>query len=127
MNNIMVCVTKQKTCERLINYGKAHRASEEDQLFVIHVAEDTGHFLGNSQEGDALEFLYEKAREAGATLTVEKSGDVIGTLVEIVDRHGITEVIAGQSGDPDDADSFIHRFEKRLSGKARLTVVPAAS
>ena len=127
MNNIMVCVTKQKTCELLINYGKKLKSSDEDQLFVIHVAEDKYHFLGSEKEGEALEFLYEKAKEAGASLTVEKSEDVIGTLIDIVDRHQITEVIAGQSGDPEGEDGFLRRFQRSLSGKARLIVVPAVS
>ena len=127
MNNIMVCVTKQKTCERLIRYGQKLKTSEEDQLFVIHVAKDKDHFLGSEQEGEVLEFLYEKAKEVGASLTVEKSEDVMKTLMDIVERHEITEVIAGQSGELEGSDSFLARFGRGLSGRAKLIIVPAAS
>lgn len=127
MNNIMVCVTKQKTCQRLIDYGKALKKSDDDQLFVIHVAKSDDSFLDNSQEGEALEFLYEKAREAGASLTVEKSDDVMKALIDIVDKNGITEIITGQSGEKEEANSFLDRFRKGIEGKAKLIVVPALS
>ncbi len=51
MNNIMVCVTKQKTCQRLIDYGKKLKKSDDDQLFVIHIAKSDDSFLDNSEEG----------------------------------------------------------------------------
>lgn len=127
MSNIMVCVTKQKTCQRLIDYGKKLRTSDEDQLFVIHVAKSDDSFLDNSEEGAALEFLYEKARDAGASLTVEKSDDVMKTLIDIVDKNEITEIITGQSGEKEEKDSFLDRLSKGLDGKAKLIVVPALS
>ena len=71
--------------------------------------------------------LYEKARDAGASLTVEKSDDVMKTLIDIVDRNGITEVITGQSGEKEGRDSFLDRFNEYLAGKAELIVVPAHS
>ena len=123
----MVCVTKQKTCQRLIDYGKKLKKSDDDQLFVIHIAKSDDSFLDNSEKGEALEFLYEKARDAGASLTVEKSDDVMKTLIDIVDRNGITEVITGQSGEKEGRDSFLDRFNEYLAGKAELIVVPAHS
>ena len=123
----MVCVTKQKTCQRLIDYGKKLKESDDDQLFVIHIAKSDDSFLDNSEEGEALEFLYEKARDAGASLTVEKSDDVMKTLIDIVDKNGITEVVTGQSGEKEYKDSFLDRFGEYLAGKAKLIVVPALS
>ncbi len=85
-------------------------------------------FLDNSEEGEALEFLYEKARDAGASLTVEKSDDVMKTLIDIVDRNGITEVITGQSGEKKKAGILsLTVFNEYLAGKAELIVVPAHS
>ena len=75
MNNIMVCVTKQKTCQRLIDYGKKLKKSDDDQLFVIHIAKSDDSFLDKSGEGEALEFLDEQARDAGASVTVDEDFD----------------------------------------------------
>ncbi len=127
MNNIMVCVTRQKTCQRLIDYGRALMESEEDRLFVIHVARENENFLGNREEGEALEFLYEKAKKAGASLTVERSSDVLKTLADIAEKNDVNRVVAGQSGENGQGAGFLDKLERRLSGKADLVVLPAVS
>ncbi|NLM08135.1 MAG: universal stress protein UspA, partial [Clostridiales Family XIII bacterium] len=45
MKNIMVCVTQQKTCERLIQYGHDLLDDADDELFIIHVAHYQFKFL----------------------------------------------------------------------------------
>ena len=128
MENVMVCVTKQKTCERLISFGQRQLNGEEDQLFIIHVAESNLDFLGNSKENEALEYLYEKAREVGANLTVEKSCGVLDTLVGIVIKNKIDKIIVGQSGQSeefDGMDNFNIQFKEKLNGRAELIIVPA--
>ncbi len=127
MKHIMVCVTGQKTCQRLIDYGSKMKENTDDKLFVIHVAPENYRFLGHDQEGEALEFLYQKARDAGAELTVERSGDVMATLVRLVDKHEIDQVIVGESGEIDGNLSFLGRLQKNLGGRAYLTVVPKES
>lgn len=122
----MVCVTKQKTCQRLIDYGKNLMESGEDSLFVIHVAGEQDRILGISEEGEALEFLYEKAKEAGAVLTVEKSDNVLKTLIKIVKKNRITDVVVGETGEKMALNGFLENFRKKLKGRAELTVVPPA-
>ena len=121
----MVCVTKQKTCERLISFGQKQLNGEEDQLFIIHVAESNLDFLGNAKENEALEYLYEKAMEVGANLTVEKSCGVLDTLVEIAIKNKIDKIIVGQSGEFDCMDNFNIQFKEKLNGRAELIIVPA--
>lgn len=127
MNHLMVCVTRQKTCQRLIDYGTSLKTSEEDQLYVIHVARENEHFLGNTKEGEALEFLYEKAKEAGAVLTVVKSADVIDTLSELAQKNQMDFVVAGESGEKEAAQGFLAKLKKHLPGRAELVIVPAVS
>ena len=127
MNNIMVCVTKQKTCQRLINFGTDLRKNEDDQLFVIHVTKPDYDFLGNTEEGEALEFLFQKAKDADASLTVERSENAIETLIEIARKNQITHVVVGQSGEKEKADGFVVQLGKALKGLAELVIVPAIS
>lgn len=127
MNRIMVCVTGQKTCQRLIDYGSGMREHEDDKLFVIHVAPENYRFLGNDKEGEALEFLYQKAREAGAELTVERSSNVMSALIRLVDRNQINQVVVGESGEADSESGFLGRLQRELRDRAQLTVVPAVS
>jgi len=125
MKNVMVCVTQQKTCERLIKYGHEFLGNDVGELFIIHVAHYQFKFLGNNQEGEALEYLYEKALEYGANLTVVRSNHVLDTLVDLVDKNDISYVVLGESGVVKAADSLITSFGEKIKNKAELIVVPA--
>ena len=125
MKNIMVCVTQQKTCGRLIRYGHQLLGKNRGELFIIHVAHYEFKFLGSSEEGEALEYLYEKALEYGANLTVVRSNHVLDTLVELVEKNKITDVVMGESGENPQEDGLIHQFENRIRGKAELLVIPS--
>lgn len=125
MKNIMVCVTQQKTCERLIRHGHELLNGEDGELFVIHVAQYEFKFLGHEQEGEALEFLYGKAMEYGANLTVVRSNHVTDTLINLIDKNKITHVIIGQSGPIKTDFNAGNEFTARVKDKAELIVVPA--
>mgnify|MGYP001016219565 CR=1 FL=1 len=123
--NIMVCVTQQKTCDRLIKYGYDLMKDTKGELFIIHVAHYEFKFLGNSQEGAALDYLYERALEYGANLTVVRSNHVLDTLVDLAEKNNISHLILGQSGQAHDANNLISLLEDRLSKKTEIIVVPA--
>ncbi|MDF3000260.1 MAG: universal stress protein UspA [Bacillota bacterium] len=125
MKNVMVCVTQQKTCDRLIRYGHDFLGDQKGELFIIHVAHYQIKFLGNSKEGEALEYLYEKALEYGANLTVVRSNDVLETLDDLVKKNKITHVILGESGEAETRSSVVEKLRERVSGKAELIVIPS--
>lgn len=126
MRNIMICVTQQKTCERLIKYGYDFLGDEVGELFIIHVTHHEFKFLGNSKEGEALEYLYEKALEYGANLTVVRSDHILNTLVELVHKNKITHVILGESGEQQVASNLSTLFEQKIKAQAELIVIPAS-
>ena len=123
--NVMVCVTQQKTCDRLIQYGHDYLKENEGELFIIHVARYEFKFLGHSEEGEALEYLYQKALEYGANLTVVRSNHVLETLVGLVEKNKITHVILGESGETKRETDLIAQFEKKIEGVAALMIIPA--
>lgn len=125
MKNVMVCVTQQKTCDRLIKQGAEFLGDDEGELFVIHVAKYGFNFLGNSQEGEALEYLFEKSKEYGANLTVIRSNDVLKTLIELTEKNKITHVILGESSESEQKNDMVKNLEKRVKGKATIEVIPA--
>ena len=124
MKNVMVCVTQQKTCDRLIRYGHEVLNGQEGELFIFHVAPKDFKILGSSEEGEALDYLYGKAIEYGANLTVVRSNNILETLVDLVDKNQITHVILGQSGQVKNEDNLINRFREKICQQAELTVVP---
>lgn len=114
-NKVLVCVTQQKTCERLIKKG-AHICAELGcELFVIHVAANSQNILGNSSEGDALEYLFGISKSVGADLTVLRSDDIVKTISQFVRENKITNMVLGEP--PDDCSSgIINELNKKLSG-----------
>ncbi|KKH61955.1 universal stress protein UspA, partial [Methanosarcina mazei] len=95
--NVMVCVTQQKTCERLIMNGHNEVDSEEDNLFVIHVVSEKDKFLNNSSDGEALEYLFGVSKKVGADLTVIRSKDVIKAIADFAEKNNITHIVMGAS------------------------------
>lgn len=125
MENIMVCVTRQRTCQRLIDHGKTLMGSD-DTIHIIHVTGSDYNFLGDSEENKALEFLYEKAREAGADLTVLKSDDTIFTLCSLAKDNEITKMVVGASGEAvDNASNFLSELRAKLDKAVELIIVPS--
>ncbi|NCB44935.1 MAG: universal stress protein UspA, partial [Clostridia bacterium] len=121
--NIMVCVTQQKTCDRLINYGFQLLEETKGELYIIHVAHYEFKFLGNTEEGEALDYLYEKALEYGANLTVVRSNHVLDTLIDLVEKNKIGHLVLGQSGESNDGNNMVSMLEERLSKKTEILVV----
>ena len=123
--NVMVCVTQQKTCDRLIRYGHDFLGREDGELYIIHVAHYEFKFLGSTKEGEALEYLYQKALEYGANLTVVRSNHVLDTLIDLVVKNKISLVVMGESGEVKNENNIIMQFEDRIKGIAELIVIPA--
>lgn len=96
-NNVMVCVTQQKTCERLILGGHELIKSENDKLYVIHVVNEKEKFLTDVDDGEALEYLFEVSKKAGADLTVLRSKNVLKTMIDFAKNHNITHIVMGNS------------------------------
>ncbi len=100
--NIMVCVTQQKTCERLILKGYDLIDSDKDKLFVIHVVNEKEKFLQNSSDGEALEYLFHVSKKVGADLSVLRSKNILRTMMDFAINNNITHIVMGNSPDNND-------------------------
>ncbi|MFZ5967879.1 MAG: universal stress protein [Bacillota bacterium] len=125
VKNIMVCVTQQKTCDRLIKRGAEIRDSYDGELFVIHVAKEGWNFLGKSKEGEALEYLFEKAKAYGATLDVLRSHDIIETLKDLTEKHQIDLMVLGESCEDNEKNDIVSKLRKRLPKDMVFEILPA--
>lgn len=110
--NVMVCVTQQKTCERLIMNGHQTMQGDKDKLYVIHVVNRNENFLNNSNDGEALEYLFRVSKEVGADLTVLKSEDIIKAIGDFSKKHEITHIVMGASPNGDNIKN--HNFAWKL-------------
>lgn len=112
LKNIMVCVTQQKNCERLIMTGYEKITNEKDKLFVLNVVNENDTFLHTTNDGEALEYLFGVSSDAGANLTVIRAKDVIGAMGEFARDEKITHVVLGASPHGGGIDN--HPVAKRL-------------
>ena len=120
MQNIVVCVTLQSTCERLINAAETIR-KPEDALFVLHVTGNGQAFLGGKDDGKTLEYLYEVAQKARADRTVQHVDDIAGAMEAFVRKHDINVMILGTP--PQGESELIRRLRADLAGVCRVLTV----
>ena len=120
---IMVCVTRQKTCERLIQIGKK-LVNGEGKLTVVHVIKSEANVLGNPDEGEALEYLFQVSKQAGANMAVLRSDDILNTLLGYAKKNHITEIVMGESPDPGSGNSIIRNMEHMLPS-IKFNVIPS--
>ena len=96
--SVLVCVTGQKSCERLILAGADISKAENDvPLTVLHVARVGGNVMGFVNEPEALEYLLRVSIEHGADMTVRKADDVKKTIEEEARRLHADVIVAGRA------------------------------
>lgn len=96
---VMVCVTQQKTCERLILQGYRLIKSKKDKLYVVHVVNEREKFLEYVDDGEALEYLFNVSKKVGADLTVLRSKDVLKAMIGFAKDNNITHIVMGTPPD----------------------------
>ncbi len=121
---IMVCVTQQKSCERLIDFGVTLRTNDADELHVIHVVKENWKYFGQLEEKDALDYLFEASKSKDAALTVLKAKDIEKTLSQFADKNKITDIIMGESFEGDEQQNMINRLQEQMTKKVKFYVVP---
>lgn len=127
-NNILVCVTQQKTCEKLIRKAAALKDQslnipQSKQLFVLHVAKKDWNFLDNAKEGEALDYLFNISKAVGAELTVLKSDDIAKTICDFARENSVGIIIMGASDKPEE-NKFYNRLKALLGDSVEIQIVP---
>ena len=79
-DHVLVCVTGQKSCGRLIEEGARIAAETGAELSVVHVAKMRDNFLGSASEAEALEHLFNISKSYDADMMLLRNDDVINTL-----------------------------------------------
>lgn len=121
--NILVCVTQQKTCERLIKKASEMLNKNSVEIFVIHVAKNNWNFLDNVKEGDALEYLFEISKSIGANLTVLRSDKIVETISDFAKENSIGYIILGQSPEIHSENNF-HNELRSILPNIEFCIVP---
>ncbi len=121
---IMVCVTQQKSCERLIDFGDRLVISDADELHVIHIVKENWKYFGQLEEKEALDYLFEASKAKNAMLTVVKAKDIEKALSDFAAKNKITDVIMGESFEGSEQQNMIKRLQEKMHTPVKFLIVP---
>lgn len=121
---IMICITQQKMCNRLIEKAYRLKKNEDDELFVVHIVKENWRYFGTLKEADALDYLFESAKEFGATLSVFKAEDIEGTLAKFAEQESVDVIVMGESLETNKQQNMIDRLQKKTKKNIDFEIVP---
>lgn len=113
--SVLVCVTGQKSCERLIVAGAEIARAENTPLNVLHVVRTGGSVLGFVNEPEALEYLLKVSVEHGASMYVRRSDDVISSIEYAAKNEQAAVIVAGRAANYKGWD-LLDELKLRLPG-----------
>ena len=111
--SVLVCVTGQKSCERLIRRGAELAEAAGVMLNVLHVVRPNGSVLGFVNEPEALEYLLRVSVEHGASMYVRRSDDVAAAIEYAAKAEAVTVIVAGRSANYSGRD-LLDELARRL-------------
>lgn len=118
----MVCVTQQKSCERLIERGAQIREGT-DELHVVHVVKDSWKYFSEMEESDALDYLYEVSKNFQANLSVINSDDIEKSLSEFARSRNVRVIVMGESKENSKQQDMIFRLRKTINMDVAFDIV----
>lgn len=113
-NNVLACVTQQKSCERLIHKAATLKA-ENGTLYVIHVSTQKWNFLDNTKDGEAMEYLFSVSKSYGADLTVLNSDKVAETIAQFAQHYQVDLIVIGETPEGQ-SNEFAQKLRALLEG-----------
>ena len=90
----LVLVTDQFQRERIIKAGRAIAGITHTQLRVFHISAE-----GHTSDPEALQYLYNAAKQNGSVLEIAYNSDFMGAITETLESTNTVNVITGQPGD----------------------------
>ena len=119
--SILVCVTGQKSCERLIRRGAELAREAGVMLNVLHVVRPGGNVLGFVNEPQALEYLLKVSVEHGASMYVRRQDDVVKAILTAARNEEASVIVAGRAANYSGWD-LLDEVMRHLPG-VRLEIV----
>ncbi|HHW56177.1 MAG TPA: universal stress protein [Clostridia bacterium] len=95
-SRIMVCVTPQKSCRRLVERG-AERAKETNGEFCVVYVNKNNDISNDLKQNKVLLELFDLAQKMGGRVSILVGKKISKTLAEFAKENNITEIIVGQS------------------------------
>lgn len=120
---IMVCVTAQRSCERLIVAGDSKRGSDTDEVYLVHVMPGDD-IKDDRKNAEALDYLFEIAGDYGAVVQVFAKGDFVEKLAVFAIENKIDVIVIGESSDKKRQKNTVYRLKKRIERDIEIMIIP---
>lgn len=114
METVLVCVTGQKMCERLIHRGAQVAQEQALPLLVLSVVGNGLNDLSNPAVTEALDYLYSTSAQNGAEMTVLCSPKPLDAIIAFAKAHGARHIILGEGKTDAHGNSFAGRLAMAL-------------
>ncbi len=109
---VMVCVTRQRTCERLIHAGAQLAQQMETNLMVVNAVCSGQKVLGSKDSSAAMEMLFQAANEHNAKMVVFECKDAFEGLAQCAREHQAETMVLGSS--PENATQVLQILKEKL-------------
>ncbi len=121
---VLVCVTGQRTCDRLIRRGQDIAQKFALPLTVLHVRTAYKTMMGNEDVSAALNYLYGLAREAEADMEIlsPDGRDVPNVICAYAKAHSASYLVLG-TGRKNGPDSVLVANIRKLAPELELDIV----
>lgn len=116
---VLVCVTDQRACERLIAYGAGVAERAQAELLVLNIQNRT---FQADVRSDALEYLFQTSNRYNADMSVFYNADPIRVSNDFISRRNVIQVITGM---PTGDGHFVINLQQTFPHIA-LDMVPPA-
>lgn len=120
--NVMVCITDQKKCDRLIDNAMARIDRESCDVFVVHILKNS--VITDPESGEALEYLINLCNRYGAFVSIIKSDVIKEALLKFATEKNISCIIMGETRNADPNKSVIHELKAELDHGVEIIIVP---
>lgn len=117
-NCVLVCVTVQKDCERLIRRGQALALEEKIPLRVLHVSQGKN-VLGSPDSAGILNELFSLAHEADAEMNILYETDVPAAIMRYAKACGASILVLGP-----DRSGNAGRVQSLMQEDTRIEIMP---
>ncbi len=115
---VLVCVTDQESCSRLIRTGRRLANLLGSPLKVITVRPKGSE---NWFASDELEYLYQVSKELGAEMIIRFHNDASQCVADYIAQQPIQSIVVGEPPEPGHS-LFISNLESRHPQLPLLTV-----
>ena len=108
--SVLVCVTGQRSCERLIEQGALMAANEDMELMVLSVQPND---IKYQKDGEALEYLFTVAMNHNAQMSVYFSNDKLRSANAFIRRQNVARFVVGV---PHEGGHFVRSLMETYPG-----------